>query len=183
MLEEWCEGVIKNSELGPVQMTYPSCSSGKVKTDKPQSLLLEKIAVLLQKDFVKGSSVDLRGLSKVRSVSLFYFLHAPLKLMLWCHCRNTIAFCLFHSFDIAWIVFYSHYQYAILNRLLLLNACSVQEYPCDTVLCVVSPSFDRLRLGLSFLLFCGWSKRCTIKVSIILTWDYYTNYYICVAWF
>lgn len=86
LLEEWCEGVIKNSELGPVQMTYPSCSSGKAKTDKSQSLLLEKIAVLLQKDFVKGSSVDLRGLSKVRSVSLFYFLHAPLKLMLWCHC-------------------------------------------------------------------------------------------------
>lgn len=67
LLEEWCEGVIKNSELGPVQMTYPSCSSGKAKTDKPQSLLLEKIAVLLQKDFVKGSSVDLRGLSKVEA--------------------------------------------------------------------------------------------------------------------
>lgn len=85
-------------------MTYPSSLGGKPETDKPQSLLLEKIAVLLQKDFAKGSLVDLRGLSKVELVTLFCFL-LPLSLRF-----DTIM---------PWTWAYT-FQYRVHNEVLLL---------------------------------------------------------------
>lgn len=66
LLEEWSEEVIKESERNQ-DSSFANNSYDKTDTCKPQCLLLEKVAVLLQKDFAKGSSVDLRGLSMVEA--------------------------------------------------------------------------------------------------------------------
>ncbi|XP_058098280.1 pentatricopeptide repeat-containing protein At5g02830, chloroplastic isoform X8 [Magnolia sinica] len=64
LLEEWCEGVIKDSGKGLLGLGK---SSNKTNAYRSQSLLLEKVAVLLQKDIAKGLLIDLQGLTKVEA--------------------------------------------------------------------------------------------------------------------
>ena len=55
LLGEWCEGIL-NTTAG---------SSGLLGKSKTQNLLIEKVAVLLQKDVSENQVIDLNGLTKV----------------------------------------------------------------------------------------------------------------------
>lgn len=62
LIEEWCEGVIqRNPKLGQVR----SCKSTDV--GGPHSLLLEKVAMHLEKKNAESLSIDLQGLTKVEA--------------------------------------------------------------------------------------------------------------------
>lgn len=63
LIEEWCEGVLQNNTQNQGQL------SPCVKNDKgrPQSLLLEKVATLLQKTIAESLAIDLQGLTKVEA--------------------------------------------------------------------------------------------------------------------
>ncbi|XP_042512454.1 pentatricopeptide repeat-containing protein At5g02830, chloroplastic [Macadamia integrifolia] len=66
LIEEWCEGVIQDSNQNQGLLASGSSS---IKTDlkKPQSFLLEKVAGHLQKDITESLMMDLRGLTKVEA--------------------------------------------------------------------------------------------------------------------
>ncbi|KAK9126856.1 hypothetical protein Scep_015702 [Stephania cephalantha] len=66
LIEEWCEGVIQdnNQSQGIISQC---CSSKKIDTEKPQTLLLEKVAVHLHKDNKRNLVIDVRGLTKVEA--------------------------------------------------------------------------------------------------------------------
>ncbi|XP_077217484.1 tetratricopeptide repeat (TPR)-like superfamily protein isoform X2 [Tasmannia lanceolata] len=66
LLAEWCEGVIKDSDQNQ-GLLRPRNSCEVTDAQKPQSLLLEKIAMYLQKDTAKSLAVNLRGLTKVEA--------------------------------------------------------------------------------------------------------------------
>lgn len=67
LIEEWCEGVIqKNPKLGQVS----SCNNADV--GGPHSLLLEKVAVHLEKKNAESLSIDLQGLTKVQPIVIHY---------------------------------------------------------------------------------------------------------------
>lgn len=63
VIEEWCEGVIqdKNQNQGEVTLCR------RTNSQRPQSLLLEKVAVHLQKSAAENLAIDLRGLTKVEA--------------------------------------------------------------------------------------------------------------------
>lgn len=65
LIEEWCEGVI--NENNQKQEGLSSCK--RTDLERPHSLLLEKIAVHLQMSTAESPAVDLRGLTKVRSIT------------------------------------------------------------------------------------------------------------------
>lgn len=62
LIEEWCEGVIqdKNQNQGEVTLCR------RTNSQRPQSLLLEKVAVHLRKSAAENLAIDLQGLTKVR---------------------------------------------------------------------------------------------------------------------
>ncbi|KAJ4970444.1 hypothetical protein NE237_003543 [Protea cynaroides] len=66
LIEEWCEGVIQDSNHN---QGLPASGSYSIKTvlEKPQSFLLEKVAGHLQKDIAESLMMDLRGLTKVEA--------------------------------------------------------------------------------------------------------------------
>ncbi|OMO73470.1 hypothetical protein COLO4_27102 [Corchorus olitorius] len=63
LIEEWCEGVIKGNH----QKQEGLSSSERTNSDRPHSLLLEKIAVHLQMSMAENPAIDLRGLTKVEA--------------------------------------------------------------------------------------------------------------------
>ncbi|XP_008792463.2 pentatricopeptide repeat-containing protein At5g02830, chloroplastic isoform X1 [Phoenix dactylifera] len=66
LIEEWCEGVLGNNNQsgGPLNINY---SHDKGDRSKPYSLLLEKVAIHLQKDVGDNQAIDIRGLTKVEA--------------------------------------------------------------------------------------------------------------------
>ncbi|KAF8402784.1 hypothetical protein HHK36_010875 [Tetracentron sinense] len=66
LIEEWCEGVImgNNKYQG---LRVQGNSFNKTGGERPQSVLLEKVAAHLQKDIAESLAIDLRGLSKVEA--------------------------------------------------------------------------------------------------------------------
>ncbi|KAG9453301.1 hypothetical protein H6P81_006205 [Aristolochia fimbriata] len=63
LLEEWCEGVIKNND----QCQGLKESHNRTLRDPPPSTLLEKVALHLQKDIPECLTIDLSRLSKVEA--------------------------------------------------------------------------------------------------------------------
>ncbi|GMY14673.1 pentatricopeptide repeat-containing protein At5g02830, chloroplastic [Fagus crenata] len=63
LIEEWCEGVIQDDNLNKGE--FSSCN--KAFSGRPQSTLLEKIAMHLQKSNADRLAIDLRGLTKVEA--------------------------------------------------------------------------------------------------------------------
>ncbi|KAL3531886.1 hypothetical protein ACH5RR_005407 [Cinchona calisaya] len=62
LIEEWCEGIIQNSNQNKGQST----SSDRTALG-PQSLLLEKVAEHLQDTNAESASIDIRGLTKIEA--------------------------------------------------------------------------------------------------------------------
>ena len=62
LIEEWCEGVIQGNNQNLNQGEF---SSSKTDRERPQSLLLEKVAEHLQKHIAESLTIDLQGLTKV----------------------------------------------------------------------------------------------------------------------
>ncbi|KAL5994208.1 hypothetical protein ACLOJK_035080 [Asimina triloba] len=62
LVEEWCEGVIKDSERG-----LSGHTSDETDSCKSNGLLLEKLATILRRETLKGSLIDLRGLTKIEA--------------------------------------------------------------------------------------------------------------------
>lgn len=70
LIEEWCEGVIQDNEEYEVEFS----SSKKPEIERPESLLLEKIAAHLLKRVADILAIDVQGLSKVPySISMGYY--------------------------------------------------------------------------------------------------------------
>ncbi|KAI4349215.1 hypothetical protein L6164_009835 [Bauhinia variegata] len=63
LIEEWCEGVIQDNREDEDE----SSSSNKSGLERPQSLLLEKIAAHLQKRVADILAIDVQGLTKVEA--------------------------------------------------------------------------------------------------------------------
>ncbi|XP_068644134.1 pentatricopeptide repeat-containing protein At5g02830, chloroplastic [Aristolochia californica] len=63
LLEEWCEGVIKNND----RCRGLEESSNETLREPPPSVLLEKVALHLQKDISECLTIGLSGLSKVEA--------------------------------------------------------------------------------------------------------------------
>ncbi|XP_075638048.1 pentatricopeptide repeat-containing protein At5g02830, chloroplastic isoform X1 [Castanea sativa] len=63
LIEEWCEGVIQVDNQNKEE--FSSCN--KTYLGRPQSLLLEKIAMHLQKSNSERLTIDLQGLTKVEA--------------------------------------------------------------------------------------------------------------------
>ena len=61
LIEEWCEGVIQDDNQNKEE--FSSCN--KTYLGRPQSLLLEKVAMHLQKSNSESLTIDLKGLTKV----------------------------------------------------------------------------------------------------------------------
>lgn len=61
LIEEWCEGVLQDNGHDQAEFT----SSNKSELERPQSLLLEKIAAHLQKRVADILAIDVQGLTKV----------------------------------------------------------------------------------------------------------------------
>jgi len=61
LIEEWCEGVIQDNEEYGGEFS----SSKKSEIERPQSLLLEKIASHLLKRVADILAIDVQGLTKV----------------------------------------------------------------------------------------------------------------------
>ncbi|POO02483.1 Tetratricopeptide-like helical domain containing protein [Trema orientale] len=64
LIEEWCEGVIQGNNQNLNQGAF---SSSKTDRERPQSLLLEKVAEHLQKHIAESLTIDLQGLTKVEA--------------------------------------------------------------------------------------------------------------------
>lgn len=62
LIEEWCEGVIQGNNQKMQEFT----SSQGAGLSGSGSLLLEKVAVHLQKNLAESLAVDLQGLTKVQ---------------------------------------------------------------------------------------------------------------------
>jgi hypothetical protein len=62
LIEEWCEGVIQDNEEYEGE---EFSSSKKSEIERPQSLLLEKIASHLLKRVADILAIDVQGLTKV----------------------------------------------------------------------------------------------------------------------
>ncbi|KAF4396301.1 hypothetical protein F8388_019847 [Cannabis sativa] len=62
LIEEWCEGVIQCDNQNQEEF-----SSSMTDTERPQSLLLEKVAEHLQKNIAESLTIDLQGLTKVEA--------------------------------------------------------------------------------------------------------------------
>ncbi|XP_028775969.1 pentatricopeptide repeat-containing protein At5g02830, chloroplastic [Neltuma alba] len=63
LIEEWCEGVIQDDRQNQGEFT----SSNKSELERPQSILLEKIAAHLQKRVADILAIDVQGLTKVEA--------------------------------------------------------------------------------------------------------------------
>ncbi|XP_054809246.1 pentatricopeptide repeat-containing protein At5g02830, chloroplastic isoform X2 [Prosopis cineraria] len=63
LIEEWCEGVIRDDRHNQGEFT----SSNKSELERPQSILLEKIAAHLQKRVADILAIDVQGLTKVEA--------------------------------------------------------------------------------------------------------------------
>lgn len=63
LIEEWCEGVIQNNNQ--YEGRFSSCN--KADLGGPHSLLLEKVAVHLQRRNAESMAIDLQGLTKVEA--------------------------------------------------------------------------------------------------------------------
>ncbi|KHN02376.1 Pentatricopeptide repeat-containing protein, chloroplastic [Glycine soja] len=63
LIEEWCEGVIQNNREKQGEFS----SSNKSESERPQSLLLEKIAAHLLKRVADILAIDVQGLTKVEA--------------------------------------------------------------------------------------------------------------------
>ncbi|XP_028091864.1 pentatricopeptide repeat-containing protein At5g02830, chloroplastic isoform X1 [Camellia sinensis] len=63
LIEEWCEGVIQNNNQ--YEGRFSSCNEADL--GGPHSLLLEKVAVHLQKRNTESMAIDLQGLTKVEA--------------------------------------------------------------------------------------------------------------------
>jgi hypothetical protein len=61
LIEEWCAGVIQDDNQNKGE--FSSCN--KTYSGRPQSILLEKIAMHLQKSNAECLAIDLWGLTKV----------------------------------------------------------------------------------------------------------------------
>ena len=61
LIEEWCEGVIQDN--GENQREFSSSNISE--SERPQSLLLEKIAAHLLKRVADILAIDVQGLTKV----------------------------------------------------------------------------------------------------------------------
>lgn len=71
LIEEWCEGVIQNNREKQGEFS----SSNKSESERPQSLLLEKIAAHLLKRVADILAIDVQGLTKVPINSLLNIFH------------------------------------------------------------------------------------------------------------
>ncbi|KAL5546242.1 hypothetical protein UlMin_005929 [Ulmus minor] len=65
LIEEWCEGVLQDNNK-PNQLEELS-SNNKVYKEKPQTLLLEKVAEHIQNHTAESLAIDLQGLAKVEA--------------------------------------------------------------------------------------------------------------------
>ncbi|XP_027352640.1 pentatricopeptide repeat-containing protein At5g02830, chloroplastic isoform X2 [Abrus precatorius] len=63
LIEEWCEGVIQDNRENPGEFS----SSNKSESERPHSLLLEKIAAHLLKRIADILAIDVQGLTKVEA--------------------------------------------------------------------------------------------------------------------
>ncbi|KAI6674982.1 hypothetical protein NL676_002888 [Syzygium grande] len=63
LIEEWCEGVIQDNDMNQGEVS----SIEGTDLSKPNSLLLEKVAVYLQRSIAESLAMDLQGLSKVEA--------------------------------------------------------------------------------------------------------------------
>lgn len=63
MIEEWCEGVLCSKDQS--HNLLGSDNYSEANSRKPYNLLLEKIAIHLQRDAGGSQAIDIRGLTKV----------------------------------------------------------------------------------------------------------------------
>ncbi|KAK1563614.1 hypothetical protein Q3G72_030059 [Acer saccharum] len=63
LIQEWCEGVIKDNNQNKGKLT----SFKRTNFRRSQSLLLEKVAVHLQRNTAENRAIDLQGLTKVEA--------------------------------------------------------------------------------------------------------------------
>ena len=79
LIEEWCEGVIQNNREKQGEFS----SSNKSESERPQSLLLEKIAAHLLKRVADILAIDVQGLTKVPINSLLNIFHKSVSTLAW----------------------------------------------------------------------------------------------------
>lgn len=60
LIEEWCEGVIQGNN-----QNQEGFSSSQIDIERPQGLLLERVAEHLQMHIAESLAIDLQGLTKV----------------------------------------------------------------------------------------------------------------------
>lgn len=79
LIEEWCEGVIQDNREKQGEFS----SSNKSESERPHSLLLEKIAAHLLKRVADILAIDVQGLTKVPINSSVNICHKSVSTLAW----------------------------------------------------------------------------------------------------